>query len=52
LRYDSPDDVDYLLPESGFLRENLPWSAAFAAGAAFRKYRQSGGGREQVLSDS
>jgi predicted nucleic acid-binding protein len=51
VRYERPEEVDYLLPESDFLRENLPWSAAFAAGAAFRKYRRSGGGRDQVLPD-
>jgi predicted nucleic acid-binding protein len=51
VRYSSPEEVDYLLPEGDFRRENLPWTAAFAAGAAFRKYRQSGGGRERVLPD-
>lgn len=51
VRYASPEQVDYLLPEGDFHRENLPWTAAFAAGAAFRKYRQSGGDRERVLPD-
>lgn len=51
LRYESPEEVEYLLPESDFHRENLPWTAAFAAGAAFRKYRRSGGGRDRVLPD-
>lgn len=51
VRYDHIDDVDAILPESDFRRENLPWAAAFAAGAAFRRYRQSGGGRERVLPD-
>jgi predicted nucleic acid-binding protein len=51
VRYESPDNVEALLPEMDFHRENLPWIAAFAAGAAFRKYRHSGGGRERVLPD-
>ncbi|MNL64059.1 hypothetical protein D3C87_1882370 [compost metagenome] len=51
VRYDSIDDVDSFLPESEFRREGLPWMAAFAAGAAFRRYRQAGGGRERVLPD-
>jgi predicted nucleic acid-binding protein len=51
VRYGSPEEVEYLLPEDDFRRENLPWTAAFAAGAAFRKYRQTGGGRERVLPD-
>lgn len=51
VRYDRMEDVDYLLPEAEYSRENLPWTAAFAAGVAFRQYRQAGGGRERVLPD-
>lgn len=51
IRYKSPDEVDFLLPEEDFHRESLPWEAAFAAGVAFRSYRASGGGRERVLPD-
>ena len=51
VRYEDPDEVEALLPPDHFAREGLPWSAAFAAGAAFRKYRRSGGGRERVLPD-
>lgn len=51
VRYSSMDQVDELLPQSEFRRENLPWAAAFAAAAAFKIYRQSGGGRERVLPD-
>lgn len=51
VRYDSLEEVEALLPREHFAREGLPWSAAFAAGAAFRKYRISGGGRERVLPD-
>ncbi|HEX8047297.1 type II toxin-antitoxin system VapC family toxin [Rhizobium sp.] len=51
VRYSSMDRVDELLPQSEFRRESLPWSAAFAAAAAFRVYRQAGGGREHILPD-
>ena len=51
VRYEDPDEVEALLPPDHFAREGLPWFAAFAAGAAFRKYRRSGGGRERVLPD-
>lgn len=51
VRYRDIDEVDRLLPQEEFRRENLPWPAAFAAAAAFRLYRQSGGGRERILPD-
>lgn len=51
VRYEHYDEVEALLPPEHFAREGLPWAAAFAAGAAFRKYRKSGGGRERVLPD-
>ncbi|MGV8939028.1 MAG: type II toxin-antitoxin system VapC family toxin [Allorhizobium sp.] len=51
VRYDSIDEVDAILPDSDFRRENLPWASAFAAGAAFRRYCQSGGARDRVLPD-
>jgi predicted nucleic acid-binding protein len=34
-----------------FLREHIPWEAAFAAGQAFHVYRRRGGVREKVLPD-
>lgn len=51
VRYQSLDEVENLLPPEHFAREGIPWSAAFAAGAAFRRYRRSGGGRDRVLPD-
>lgn len=51
VRYQRMEEVDTLLPEPEYSRENLPWAAAFAAGVAFRKYRQAGGGRARVLPD-
>ena len=49
VRYETVEEVEVLLPQDQFAREGLPWDAAFAAGAAFRKYRKSGGGRDRVL---
>lgn len=51
VRYRNMDEVERLLPQDEFRRENLPWHAAFAAGAAFRLYKRAGGGRERVLPD-
>ncbi|MBA5802594.1 type II toxin-antitoxin system VapC family toxin [Rhizobium changzhiense] len=51
VRYDDVDEVDRLLSQDEFRRENLPWPAAFAAAAAFRLYRRAGGGRERILPD-
>jgi len=51
VRYQQIDEVDYLLPPEQYTREGLPWAAAFAAGVAFNRYRQSGGARQRVLPD-
>ena len=51
MRYDTIDEVDSVLPEEEFLREGLPWEAAFAASRAFARYRRMGGPREKVLPD-
>lgn len=51
VRYESPDEVDALLPYENLIREGLPWTAAFAAGAAFRRYRAAGGARDRLLPD-
>ncbi|MGN6303432.1 MAG: type II toxin-antitoxin system VapC family toxin [Mesorhizobium sp.] len=50
-RYRDIETVEAALDPEEFLREHIPWEAAFAAGQAFRLYRQRGGGREQVLPD-
>jgi predicted nucleic acid-binding protein len=50
-RYDDIDAVEALLPRSQFVRESLPWTAAFAAAYAFRRYRSGGGSRERILPD-
>ncbi|MRX52039.1 PIN domain-containing protein [Paracoccus sp. S-4012] len=45
------ETLDALLPEEVFLREPLPWAAAFLAGKAFLDYRRRGGGRGSPLPD-
>lgn len=50
-RYSSKELLDRELPENEFLRENIPWVAAFLAGKAFADYRQRGGHRRSPLPD-
>lgn len=49
--FDSRRLVDEALRPSQFIREDLPWSAAFAAGKAFLAYRKRGGERRSPLPD-
>jgi predicted nucleic acid-binding protein len=51
VRYSRIEDLDVALPEALFEREELPYEAAFLAGKAFRRYRQSGGMRRSPLPD-
>ncbi len=51
VRYETPEEVDQLIPADEFRREGLPWAAAFAASRAFSLYRRAGGKREKVLPD-
>lgn len=44
-------DLDNALSPSRFLREDLPWEAAHAAGRAFLQYRRSGGEKRSPLPD-
>ena len=44
-RYRDMEAVDAALDPAEFLREHIPWEAAFAAGQAFHVYRLRGGGR-------
>ena len=43
--------LESALSPSRFLREDLPWEAAFAAGHAFIAYRRSGGPKHSPLPD-
>ena len=43
--FDTAEELDVALPVSYFVREPLPWDAAFLAGKAFAAYRRRGGKR-------
>jgi predicted nucleic acid-binding protein len=49
--FDRIEEVDQLLPEGSFRREELPYDAAFLAGKAFRAYRRRGGQARAPLPD-
>src|SRR4029078_3435197 len=50
-RYSSREVLDRALPEDEFMREHIPWTAAFLAGKAFASYRQRCGQRPAPLPD-
>ena len=43
IAFDRIEDVEALLPETVFHREDVPYEAAFLAGKAFLAYRRRGG---------
>jgi len=45
------EDLDRLLPGEVFRRDPIPWEAAYLAGRALSRYRQTGVSRERVLAD-
>jgi predicted nucleic acid-binding protein len=49
--FDRIEDLDAVLPPSAFVREDLPWDAAFLAGKSFVAYRRRGGVRHAPLPD-
>lgn len=50
-RYSRKELLDHELPEEVFMREHLPWSAAFLAGKVYLGYRRRGGQRRSPLPD-
>jgi predicted nucleic acid-binding protein len=50
-RYSRKELLDHELPEGAFIRENIPWAAAFLAGKAYVDYRRRGGHRRSPLPD-
>lgn len=50
-RYSRKELLDHELPADVFIREHLPWSAAFLAGKAYLGYRRRGGKRRSPLPD-
>lgn len=49
--YTRIEDVDAAMAADVFVREDLPWAAAFLAGKAFLAYRRRGGVRRSPLPD-
>ena len=49
--YESVEELDELLPASAYEREALPYTAGFAAGKAFLRYRRSGGDKLSPMPD-
>lgn len=49
--YARREDLDRLLADGGYQREDLPWDAGFMAGQAFVEYRRRGGARASPLPD-
>ncbi len=49
--YDRIEDLDAAVPADYYVREPLPWAAAFLAGKAFVRYRRRGGTRRAPLPD-
>ena len=49
--YERIEDLDDAVPREYFVREPLPWEAAFLAARAFVKYRRRGGTRNAPLPD-
>jgi predicted nucleic acid-binding protein len=51
LGFDRIEDLDEALPPEYFVREALPWEAAFLAARAFAAYRRKGGNKQHPLPD-
>lgn len=49
--YAAAETLDAILRDMDVRREDLPWSAAFAAGRAFVSYRRRGGAKTSPLPD-
>jgi predicted nucleic acid-binding protein len=50
-RFDRIEDLEAALPSDYFVRQPLPWEAAFLAGRSFIRYRRKGGQRRSPLPD-
>jgi predicted nucleic acid-binding protein len=51
VRFSKMEELDTILNETGFVREAIPYEAAFLAGKAFLAYRRRGGTRRSPLPD-
>lgn len=50
-RYTRKELLDHELPADVFIREHIPWAAAFLAGKVYVDYRRRGGHRRSPLPD-
>ena len=50
-RFSRIEDLEDALPRNDYVRDPLPWEAAFLAGKAFLKYRRQSGRRSSTLPD-
>lgn len=51
LAFGKVEDLDLAFPSADFVREPLPWDAAFLAARSYRTYRRRGGVRRSPLPD-
>jgi predicted nucleic acid-binding protein len=51
VRFERIEELEAALPADRFVREPLPWEAAFLAGKCFVAYRRRGGERRSPLPD-
>jgi predicted nucleic acid-binding protein len=51
ISFERIEDLDEALPESAFVRQGIPWDAAFLAGKCFETYRTRGGTKRSPLPD-
>ena len=51
VHFDTVEALESVLAPFRFERLHLPWEAAFLAGKAFKRYRQSGGAKSAPLPD-
>lgn len=49
--FDNIEDLEEVLPLDIFVRENLPWEAAFLAGKCYLNYRKHSGNKTSPLPD-
>jgi len=49
--FDTIEELEEALPPSYFVREPLPWEAAFVAGKAYAAYRRRAGSKRSPLAD-
>jgi predicted nucleic acid-binding protein len=51
VRFTTVEELEQVLPGDQFVREALPWEAAFLAGKSYAAYRRRGGERRSPLPD-